>query len=282
MKNLTIVFGLLFFLITSVSQAQEDIVHMLNGDEKKGKVTAVKSDAISFVYSGEDLEYELKKQNIHKIDFASGRTEVYNQVQNSSSPSNANANTAVTSTAAERKNKIAVLPFKIISNNASLTSEGMMEEVQNTTANSIRSNTSQVILQDPSETNAILYENNIGEAEASKMRPADIAQLLGVEFVVIGSANIDYTGSNTYGSSRTTYKDKQERDRDSRKSSGKENTYSSSSSTENYSTNINLKIFNDEGRSVYSVDRTGIGTNLNKYETTISYLIKRSPWGSKR
>ena len=278
MKNLNLVFGLLFLFITSISQAQEDIVHMLNGDEKKGKVTAVKSDAISFVYSGEDLEYELKKENIHKIDFASGRTEVYNQIQNSSPQSNVTA----TTTAAERKNKIAVLPFKIVSNNAALTTEGMMEEVQNATASSIRKNTSQVILQDPAETNAILYENNIGEAEASKMRPADLAQLLGVEFIVIGSANIDYTGSNTYGSSTTTYKDKKDKDRDSRKSSGKENTFSSSSSTENYSTNINLKIFNDKGSSVYSVDRTGFGTNLNKYETTISYLIKRSPWGSKR
>ena len=251
---------------------------MLNGDEKKGKVTAVKSDAISFVYSGEDLEYELMKEEIHKIDFASGRTEVYNQIQNSSPQSNVTA----TTTAAERKNKIAVLPFKIVSNNAALTTEGMMEEVQNATASSIRKNTSQVILQDPAETNAILYENNIGEAEASKMRPADLAQLLGVEFIVIGSANIDYTGSNTYGSSTTTYKDKKDKDRDSKKSSGKENTFSSSSSTENYSTNINLKIFNDKGSSVYSVDRTGFGTNLNKYETTISYLIKRSPWGSKR
>ncbi|HKJ49438.1 MAG TPA: hypothetical protein VJ973_10130 [Christiangramia sp.] len=270
----------MFLFITSISQAQEDIFHILNGDEKKGKITAIKNDVITFMYSGEDLSYELKKSEIHKVDFASGRTEVFNQIQNTLSPSPSNVTT--TTTAAERKNKIAVLPFKIVSNNAALTTEGMMEEIQNATASSIRKNTSQVILQDPAETNAILYENNIGEAEASKMRPAELAQLLGVEFIVLGSTNIDYTGSNTYGSSTTTYKDKEDKDRSSRKSSGKENTFSSSSSTENYSTNINLKIFNDTGSSVYSVDRTGFGTNLNKYETTISYLIKRCPWGTKR
>ncbi|MUP46187.1 hypothetical protein E0K83_10580 [Gramella sp. BOM4] len=278
MRNLKVILGIIFLFVASISQAQEDIVHMLNGEEKKGKVTAVNPDAISFVYTGEELVYELKKQNIHKIDFASGRTEVINQIQNTGS------NTAINSknTAADRKNKIAVLPFTIVSNNAALTTEGMMEEVQNTTASSIRQNTSQVILQDPSETNAILYENNIGEAEATKMRPAELAQLLGVEFIVIGSAKIDYTGSNTYGSSSTRYKDKEDKDRRSSKSSGKENTFSSSSSTENYSTNIMLKIFNDQGRNIYDVDRTGIGTNLDKYESTISYLIKRSPWGDKR
>ncbi|MCH4823662.1 hypothetical protein ML462_10815 [Gramella lutea] len=278
MKNPKFIFVLLFMFISSISLAQEDIVHMLNGDEKKGKVTAVKSEVISFVYSGEDLEYELKKENIHKIDFASGRTEVYNQIQSTSTLPNLNS----TTTAAERKNKIAVLPFKIVSNNTALTTEGMMEEVQDATASSIRKNTSQVILQDPSETNAILYENNIGEAEASKLRPAELAQLLGVEFIVLGSAKIDYTGSNSYGSSSTTYKDKENKDRKSSKSSGKENTFSSSSSLENYSTNIMIKIFNDQGKSLYNVDRTGIGTNLDKYESTISYLIKRSPWGSKR
>lgn len=278
MKNLKLIFGLLFLFVVSIAQAQEDIVHMLNGDEKKGKVTSVKSDVITFVYSGEDLEYEFKKEEIHKVDFASGRSEVYNQIQNTSSESNLNK----TTTAAERKNKIAVLPFTIVSNNTALTTEGMMEEVQNATASSIRKNTSQVMLQDPTETNAILYENNIGETEASKMRPAELAQLLGVEFIVIGTAKIDYTGSNTYGSTSTTYKDKEDKDRKSSRSSGKESTFSSSSSTENYSTNINLKIFNDQGSSIYSVDRTGFGTNLDKYESTISYLIKRSPWGSKR
>lgn len=275
MKNLKFTLGFLFLLLTSTIYAQEDIVHMLNGDAKKGKVIAVKDDAISFVYTGEDLEYDLKKEEIHKIDFASGRTEVINEIQKTSTGPVTN------STAAERKNKIAVLPFKIISNNSSLNTEGMMEEVQNTTAVSIRKNTNQVILQDPVETNAILYENNIDEAEASKMRPEKIAELLGVEFIVMGSAKIDYTGSNTYGSSSTTYKDKEDKNRSSTKSSGKESTYSSSSSIENYSTNISLKIFNDQGNSLYDVDRTGLGTNLDKYEATISYLIKRSPWGTK-
>ena len=276
MKALKLIFSTILFFTISICFAQEDVVHMLNGDEKKGKVTAVNSDAISFVYSGEELVYEVKKEEIHKIDFASGRTEIYNQIENNSSKSMAS------STTAERKNKIAVLPFKIVSNNSALTNEGMMEEVQNTTASSIRNDTNQLILQDPAETNAILYENNIGEAEVSKMRPENIAVLLGLEFVVLGAANIDYTGTNTYGSSNTTYKDKENKDRNSKKSSGKESTFSSSSSTDNYSTTITLKIFNDQGQSLYNVDRTGIGTNLNKYETTISYLIKRSPWGSKR
>ena len=276
MKTLKLIFSTILFFTISICFAQEDVVHMLNGDEKKGKVTAVNSDAISFVYSGEELVYEVKKEEIHKIDFASGRTEIYNQIENNSSKSMAS------STTAERKNKIAVLPFKIVSNNSALTNEGMMEEVQNTTASSIRNDTNQLILQDPAETNAILYENNIGEAEVSKMRPENIAVLLGLEFVVLGAANIDYTGTNTYGSSNTTYKDKENKDRNSKKSSGKESTFSSSSSTDNYSTTITLKIFNDQGQSLYNVDRTGIGTNLNKYETTISYLIKRSPWGSKR
>jgi len=35
-----------------------------------------------------------------------------------------------------------------------------------------------------------------------------MAQLLGVEFVVYGTANVSFEGTSTFGSTSTTYKDK--------------------------------------------------------------------------
>lgn len=261
------------------SQNTMDVVHMLNGDEKKGKVISVNDQIIKFVHEGEDLEYELNKSDIQKIEFSSGRTEVFNENATNASNSQELKSQAPAASAEERKNKLAVLPFSIVSNNNDLTSQGMMEEVQNSAATAFRSYTNQVIVQDPVQTNAILYKNGIDEFEARKMMPQELAKILGVEYVVIGSAKIEYTGSASYGSSNSSYKKKKD---DDKKSSTKGYTSTSTSTTDNYATTITLKIFNDQGSNLYDVNRKGIGTNLDKYRDTLNYLIKRSPWGSKK
>lgn len=276
MKSLSIILCTLIMLFTgSLVNAQEtlDKVYMLDGKVNEGTVKAIEDNSITFVYTGESLEYSLEKSKINKIVFGSGRTQVINEA--------AAPVSAATVASANSRNKLAVIPYTMISNESSLTTDAMAEEVQHTTINSFMDNTRGVTVLDPMTTNALLLKNNLNANTIKAKLPQEVAKLLGVEFVVYGTANINYEGSMTFGSSSTTYKDKDKRDRRDRERSGKEFTSTSTSTTDNYDTTIELAIYNDQGRTVHSVKRNGFGNSLDKYQATINYLVKRTPWGDK-
>lgn len=265
---------LLLFVISLVNaQDKTDIVIMLSGEKKEGRVVSISDDAIKFIHKGETLEYELKKNQINKIDFASGRSEIINST----------STIAVTaSTAEERKGKIAVLPFDYITNENASMSEKMGSEIQLDCYNSIKQNTIGLIPQDPLTTNSILAGKGIASTGIRLTPPREMAAILGVEYVVYGTANVTNKGSYTYGSGVTTYKDKEKKDGDDKKSSGTAYSSNNSSTMTDYDTKIDLNIYNDKGENVYSQSRNAFGSSPDAYHGTINYLIKRTPFGNKK
>ena len=85
-----------------------DAVTLMNGSEMKGKVTGITDDAITFVHQGETLAYVVKKEEINKIKFASGRVEIINEIKEQ--PKSGNSATKLTI----QRNLVAVLPFVYI------------------------------------------------------------------------------------------------------------------------------------------------------------------------
>lgn len=268
-------FFLLFLLniITLSAQDKPDTVIMSNGEKRAGKVVSVKEDAIKFIYKGETLEYEFKKSEINKIEFASGRTEI---ITNSNS-----SEAASTSTAADRKGRIAILPFEFITNDSALNPNTMAEQLQNDSYLSIKENTHGLQLQDPITTNSLLAKNGISHANIKSKTPKEMAILLGVENVVYGMANVTNKGTSSYGSGVSTYNGKETDKKDSKKASA--TVYNSNNATTviNYETKIGLNFYNDQGTSLYSESRNSFGTAFDAYHATINYLIKRCPFGSK-
>tara|TARA_Y100000815_G_scaffold236252_1_gene229360 strand:- start:42 stop:878 length:837 start_codon:yes stop_codon:yes gene_type:complete len=265
--------ALLFCSESAKAQDAVDKVYMLDGKVNEGTVKAIEDNAITFVYTGESLEYSLEKSKINKIVFGSGRTQVINEA--------AAPVTAAAVASANSRNKLAVIPFTMISNESSLTTDAMGEEIQHTTINSFMDNTRGLTILDPMTTNALLLKNNLNANTIKAKLPQEVAKLLGVEFVVYGTANINYEGTMTFGSTSTTYKDKDKRDSKDREKSGKEFSSSSSSTSDNYDTTIEMSIYNDQGQTVHSVKRNGFGSSLDKYQATVNYLVKRTPWGDK-
>lgn len=268
----------LFFLlniITLSAQDKPDTVIMSNGEKRTGKVVSVKEDAIKFIYKGETLEYEFKKSEINKIEFASGRTEIINNT------SSAEATSTSTSTADDRKSRIAILPFEFITNDSALNPNTMAEQLQNDSYLSIKENTHGLQLQDPITTNSLLAKNGISHANIKSKTPKEMAILLGVENVVYGMANVTNKGTSSYGSGVSTYNGKETDKKDSKKASG--TVYNSNNATTviNYETKIGLNFYNDQGTSLYSESRNSFGTAFDAYHATINYLIKRCPFGSK-
>lgn len=266
----------LVVLFCNVAMAQ-DKVTMLNGEKREGKVVAVRDDAVKFVYKGETLEYEFKKSEINKIEFASGRTEVIN--------ASAPASVLPTSTAAERKGKIAVLPYEFITNDASIDVRAISQQLQTETYNSIRENTSIREVQDPITTNSILAVAGLSRETIATKTPQEMAVLLGVENVVYGIANVTTKGTSTYGSGFSTVDgkstEKSDRNKETTKVSGTVYNSNNASTTVQYDTKIDLNFYTDQGKNIYSESRKAFGTGFDAHSATVNYLVKRCPFGSK-
>lgn len=256
------------------AQDKKDVVIMVNGEKKEGKVSGISESVVKFRYTGEEFDYEIPKKDISSIEFSSGRVESFNAVNNAHVPPTDGAHEG---SHPDRRNKIAVLPFAIISNDPGMQVEDLRKFTQNQTANTVRSEYGTLTLQDPLTTNALLAKNNITNDNMDSFTPAEIAEALGVEFIIFGSVKVTNQGTTTYSSAGTSYKET------TNKNQTKGNIFSSgsSSTTVNYDTMVDLRVFNDRGDNLYSNSRHSIGTGTDAYKGSVDYMIRRTPFGSK-
>lgn len=184
-----------------------------------------------------------------------------------------------------QKPTIAVLPFDLVSNDPALMSESMVTELQNTCARAVQKFAPKVNLQSIRTTNSILAKNNLTWQDMSKVAPQEMANMLNVEYVLFGSANIQNKATVTNSSSSTAYHDKNEQKRTSNTKNSKSGGYIASSSTtttkDQYETRISMEIFSNTGESIQSTTRTSFGNESGAYNATIEYLVKRTPFGTK-
>ncbi len=258
------------------AQEKVDMVVMLNGDIKKGTVLDMASGDIKFKHVGEELEYNIARKDVNQIQFASGRIELINKLKEPTLAS-------IQSDIIDRKNKIAVLPFSITSNDGAIQSDAFGVQVQNECANILREEISYGLkVQDPMTTNALLAKNDLGAATLATMLPTEIAAILGVEFVAYGATTVINKGATSNATDYTTYKEKN-KDRNEKDAKGVVFNSSNSSTTVNYDTKVDFKIFDDQGKNIYTRSRhypLGMGL-VDGYKRGLKFLIKRSPFGSK-
>ncbi|MBB6328249.1 TolB-like protein [Algoriphagus iocasae] len=282
MKSITLIFAMLFLLASNAySQAKQDVLTLNSGERKEGKVTGITDTSVKFRYPGEEFDYEIKKTDLSQIEFASGRIEKFSAGDSMTG----GMPTSNPGSSPDRHNKLAVLPFAFISNDPGMQSGSMGTLTQSTTANFVKGEYGTLTLQDPMTTNAILAKNNIKPDNLAAYTPDELAKLLGVEFIIYGTVNITNKGTSTYGSAGTTFNEKQTSTYDSNKSSEKTKggayTSSVSSTTIEYDTTVDLRMFNDRGDNLYSQSRHVFGTASDAYKGGVEYMIKRTPFGSK-
>lgn len=186
---------------------------------------------------------------------------------------------------ADRKNKIAVMPFQFLSNDPGYEPSQMSKRMQANCANSLRQNTSNILIQDPMTTNRLLAKNKIDVNDAASVDPQELAVLLGVEYLVFGAVDVVNKGASSTGSNVTTYKDKEKQDKDKNikntKASGTAITSNNATTTTNYATKVTLDIYTDQGSTYYTKSKSSFGSQIDSYVSTFDYLIKRTPFGSK-
>ncbi|RPD38203.1 hypothetical protein [Chitinophaga barathri] len=270
MKYMLIIGMLLLTVFANAQQPAQttkpDVILKVNGDELTGKVTEITDDEVKFVYANETLVYAIKKAEIQKITFSSGRIEFFNKP---AAPAAGNANTGGAPASGEsHHNKVAILPFGFVRDGQNAADEISLK-VQNDCFSYMNKHAGQLSILDPRTSNAMLAKGGVTRENIKNYTMTDLCNLLGVEYVVEGTVLMNSTTQTSYSTANADVKDK---DKD-KKVSG--STFSSSQ--QNFETNLNLNIYNDAGATVYSQSRRSFFNTQDAYQNTLEYLLKRTP-----
>ncbi len=263
---------LYFLLLATSSMAQQtsqknDKVHLLNGEIKEGKIQAISDDAIQFSYAGETLNYNLKKNAIHKLEFASGREEVLNQ----------NIIKPVASTNYLEKS-VAILPLFYIGEGTDKKTDEMRYRLQKETYNFMSKKARELKFQDPSETNALLFKNKVNEETIRQYTIGELAAILQVEYVITGTVTQEIGNSSQYTNSTSSGNTQIDADRNRQINVKEKNqTISHTSNNVDIKTSVDLSVFNIKGEKIYNDTKKSVLTTVDAYKNSLHYLLKRTP-----
>lgn len=256
------------------TKPKNDIVLKANGEEMKGKVTKVTDNDISFIYAGETAEYVIKKSDISKITYSSGRVETLGQA---ALPAQERQKETVTMTASpsDHHNKIAVLPFTFLMDNQP-GADAIGYKAQEDTYGFLSQHTAGYTLVDPRTTNALLSKAGVTKDKMMNFTMKEICDILGVEYVIDGSVTQTkgYQTSSTSEGSNTKVK----RDGDDKvkgiSSSG--STYTNAA--QRYDVAVSLHIYMDNNASIYNQSHKAFLSSTDaSYTSPLDYLLKRCP-----
>lgn len=240
---------------------KEDTILMLNGETKHGKIMGVGTDVVLFIHSGETLQYSLKKTDINKIVFSSGRTEVVTAPVAAQVPSD-NYPPMV-------HNLIAVLPFKYRSVGEPLEQvNATKEKLQDDTYSYLSKRNGVYKFQDPQTTNALLIRKGIDENTVKAYTFDELCKILGTEYIVQGG--LSRSSKENVASAETKTLDKDD-DRI------RQNKAASTVVQKTYQNEVSILIYNQQNEKIFDNHRTAILSEEASYKDALFYMLKRCP-----
>jgi len=265
---------LAFFALNVFAQTEKhDVILKLNGDELIGKITEITDTEVKFTYAGETLPYSIKKADILKITFASGRIEIINkQPLPSEGPKTTSG--ATNSSSESHHNKVAILPFAFVREGQSTIDE-LSVKAQTECFSYLSKHAGVFTIVEPRTSNAQLLKAGVTSENIKGYTMEEICNLLGVEYVVDGLVTVDRKSASSTSSGQ--YKSTPSNNNKNSSSTQKTSGYSSATTTENYQSSLLLNIYNDKGSSIFSQERKSFYTTVDAYKSALEYLLKRSP-----
>ncbi|NSL88878.1 hypothetical protein ECE50_018700 [Chitinophaga sp. Mgbs1] len=264
---LAVLVSCLYFVMPAAAQqktapAREDIVVMQNGEEKHGKITEVDTDIVKFMHSGETLLYTLKKSDISKITFASGRIEM---ISHPPKESTADQPPYPVMT----PNLVAILPFKYrqVNGYPEPVAE-TKEKLQDDTYAYLSKRAATYRFQDPQTTNALLFRRGIDENTIRGYTYAELCSILGVEYIIHGSL------SRSSRETVDTYEGKEIRKEDNKLNQTK---VANTTVDKQYNNEVSIMIYNSRNDRIYSNQRTALMMEENSYWYALAFMLKRCP-----
>lgn len=278
MKRIALLLISAIFSISALAQSatteKVDVILKINGEEMKGKITKISDTDLTFIYSGETLEYTVKKSDILKITHASGRIETINQPP---LPSDIRKNDQIVmkGSPAEHHNRIAILPFHFLMENQPGADEIGLSAQQDTYA-FLAQHSSGYTLIDPRTSNALLAKAGINKENMSSFTMNEIANILGVEYVIDGSVKQNKAAQTSYTSDNANSTVK--RNGDDKVTGIKSNGSTFSSAQQRYDISVSLSIYTDTNASIYNESHKAFFSSTDGgFGSPLQYLLKRSP-----
>ncbi|MCF1191435.1 hypothetical protein LRR18_07550 [Mangrovimonas sp. AS39] len=277
MKFLKPALFFLFLFLSNCLLAQNDIVLKTNGDEMRGHVTKINDKDIQFIYENETLEYNIPISEIIKITFSSGRIEYFDNHEKVSFQN-----------LEDHHNKVAILPFGYIKDQET-SNATMTKKIQLETYTIFKNKAVNLQFQDPNTTNSLLIKAGLTNNNIEGYTMGEICNILGVEYVVQGLVSIERSSVTGFSNTQTTKKDNRNNAYVDGKGhivgdiSNKSKTNSSSfnTTTQNYSTNITMNIYNDKGDNVFSKEHSSFWQTEDAYKITLDFLARKTPFFKK-
>lgn len=268
----------LLFSISTFAQTSNnekaDIILKVNGDEMKGKITKITDTDLTFIYSGETLEYTIKKSDILKITHSSGRVETINQPP---LPSDIRKNDQIVmkGTPADHHNRIAVLPFHyLIENQPGADEIGL--SAQQDTYSFLSQHSAGYTLIDPRTTNALLAKGGVTKENITGFTMNELCNILGVEYIIDGTVKQNKASQTSYTSDNSNTNVK----RNANDKVTKVNSYGStfSNAEQRYDVSVSLNIYNDNNANIYNQSHKAFFSNTDGgFGSPLQYLLKRCP-----
>jgi len=272
MKN-SIILSILLLFISFGLKAQDSVhvehkdfdrIVMVNGEIKEGHVTGITSENISFIHNGESLEYQFGKKEIGKIEFSSGRIEQMNPIVSEDDKKE---------NMVDHSNKIAILPVIYVKDGAQVHGDIMEEKAQAVFFQKLNDHAGYMVVQDPLQTNAKLKKSGLSLDELTGLTMPEIANVLGVEYVVKTVLSVEKNGARTYNNTSGSL---------NQTNRGLSSYSSSSTSTTiQYKTVVDVSVYNDHGENTFTQSKMSFLTSDDAYPLTMGFLTKKMPFYTK-
>lgn len=268
-----------FLLAVTVSAQikKADVILKTNGDSLSGKITEIGDSSVRFIYTGETLVYTIKKSDIQKIKFASGRTEMFSQP--SVTVETKQPQPDIKTPPADVHNKVAVLPFTYLIDNQPA-GEEMGYKVQTECYSFFSGHSGQYTFLDPRTTNTLLIRGGATPDKIRSFTMDELCALLGVEYVIDATITQNKTSQSSYQNDSYNASTKETNSK-----TGRQNTTisgsSSATTSQNYETSIVMNIYTDKNQNIYTQNRKSFWSNNDAYKASLQYILKRSPFYQK-
>jgi hypothetical protein len=182
----------------------------------------------------------------------------------------ATAQTTAAVRTAAAENKVAILPVTYIADGNPVKMDEMRYHLQHIAYLCLKNEAVELKFQDPAMTNALLLKNGVKESNFREYTPGELAELLQVEYVLIALVSQETVGMSTMDHSRrVNYTNSKGR-------MGRQ-TMGHSKTVQDFSTNIDMNVYNDKGEMLYSKSRRSILSGVEAYKNGLHYLLKRTP-----
>ena len=258
------------------SAATTDQLFLTNGEQHSVTVKKVEPTTITYSFAGEELENVVKKENVAKIIFKSGREQVFSGTPPVASESSVSRSDDYEYPAMEEA-KGAILPFEFVFDGAPSLEEGILAQEYYYADVMKKPERNTISYQDPETTLRRLREAGIASPDDLRgYEMAEVARIVGAGVLVTGKIVVKYNKTTTRTSESTTVKV------DEKKKKGKVYKSEYNTSTDEFNTRVTFKIYDKDGGLVMNKTRSPfLGTTRESYILTLSYLMKRTPYYQK-